>query len=181
MSDFGAQTQLRTHTVDNQPPPLEGVNAFTGDTVLREALVREGGEWATERMTDLGDVVNDPAHIEQAFLANTHTPQLRRFNRYGQRVDLIEFHPSYHHLMSLAYHHDLGGLPWNNPRPGAHVAKAAASILFNQLEGGVMCPYAISYGAVPLIRQQPELAAVWEAGLRSSTTPATACPTRRPA
>ncbi|MES2481704.1 MAG: acyl-CoA dehydrogenase family protein [Pseudomonadota bacterium] len=167
MSDFGAQTQLRTHTVENQPPPLEGVNAFTGDTVLREALVREGGEWAAERMTALGDVVNDPLHIEQAFLANTHTPQLRRFNRHGQRVDLIEFHPSYHHLMSLAYHHDLGGLPWNNPRPGAHVAKAAASILFNQLEGGVMCPYANSYGVIPLIRQQPELAAVWEAGLRS--------------
>lgn len=167
MSDFGPQSILRTHTVENQPSALEGVNAFTGDTVLREALVREGGEWATDRLSALGAVVNDPEHVENAFLANKHTPELRRFDRSGRRVDVIEFHPSYHHLMALAYRHDLGGLPWNNPQPGAHVAKAAASILFNQLEGGVMCPYAISYGSIPLIRQQPELAKVWEAGLRS--------------
>jgi putative acyl-CoA dehydrogenase len=167
MSDFGPQSILRTHTVENQPPPLEDVNAFTGDTVLREALLREGGEWATDRLTALGAVVNDPVHVENAFLANKHTPELRRFDRYGRRVDVIEFHPSYHHIMRLAYQHDLGGMAWNNSRPGAHVAKAAASILFNQLEGGVMCPYAISYGSIPLIRQQPELAKVWEAGLRS--------------
>ncbi|MBT2301900.1 acyl-CoA dehydrogenase family protein [Variovorax paradoxus] len=167
MSDFGAQSQLRTHAVENQAPPLEGVNAFVGDTALRESLVREGGEWAVDRLTALGDVVNDPEHVEQAFLANKHTPELRRFDRYGQRVDVIEFHPSYHHLMKLAYQHDVGAMPWNNPRPGAHVAKAAASILFNQLEGGVMCPYAITYGVIPLVRLQPELAAIWEKGLLS--------------
>ncbi|HSW20769.1 MAG TPA: acyl-CoA dehydrogenase family protein [Ramlibacter sp.] len=167
MSDFGPQASLRTHKVENQAPPLEGVNAFSGDVVLREAVIREGGDWALDRLTVLGDVVNDPENIENAFLANKHTPQLRRFDRFGQRIDMIEFHPSYHHLMGLAYKHDLGGMPWNNPRPGAHVAKAAASILFNQLEGGVMCPYAITYGVIPLIRQQPELAKVWEAGLLS--------------
>lgn len=168
MSEFGSQAQLRTHVVENQPPPLEGINAFSGDTVLREALVREGGEWASERLTALGAVINDPEHVQQAFLANTHTPQLRRYDRSGRRVDVIDFHPAYHHIMRLAYRHDLGGLPWNHPRPGAHVAKAAASILFNQLEGGVMCPYAISYGSIPLIRLQPELARVWEPGLRST-------------
>lgn len=167
MSDFGPQATLRTHTVENQVPFLEGVNAFTGDSILREAVVREGGEWAIDRLTALGDVVNDPVHIENAFLANKHTPELRRFDRSGRRIDAIDFHPSYHHLMSLAYRHDVGAMPWNNPRPGAHVAKAAASILFNQLEGGVMCPYAITYGVIPLIRLQPELAKVWEPGLLS--------------
>jgi putative acyl-CoA dehydrogenase len=167
MSDFGPQSILRTHTVENQPPPLEDVNAFVGDVALREALVREGGEWATDRLTALGAEINDPVNIENAFLANRHTPELRRFDRHGRRVDVIDFHPAYHRTMALAYRHGLGSLPWNNPRPGAHVAKAAASILFNQLEGGVMCPYAISYGSIPLIRQQPELAKVWEPGLRS--------------
>ncbi len=167
MSDFGPQVMLRTHNVENQAPPLEGINLFRGDAVLREAVVREGGEWAMDRLDTLGQVVTDPFNMEQAELANKHTPQLKRFDRYGHRIDAIEFHPSYHHLMTLAYEHDVGAMPWNNPRPGAHVAKAAASILFNQLEGGVMCPYAITYGVIPLIRQQPELAAMWEAGLLS--------------
>lgn len=168
MSYYGAQSELRTHTVENQAPPLEGGNAFRGDQALREALVREGGEWATDRLIALGEAINDPINIENAFLANKHGPELKRFDRYGHRIDTIEFHPAYHHTMSLAYRHDVGTLPWNHPRPGAHVAKAAASILFNQLEGGVMCPYAISYGVIPLLRLQPELAAVWEAGLRST-------------
>lgn len=168
MSYYNPQANLRTHTVENQAPPLEGGNAFSGDKALREALIREGGEWATERLDALGTAVNDPVNIENAFLANKHGPELKRFDRYGHRIDTIEFHPAYHHTMALAYSHDVGTLPWNNPRSGAHVAKAAASILFNQLEGGVMCPYAISYGVIPLLRLQPELAAVWETGLRST-------------
>lgn len=168
MSYFQPQAHLRTHTVENQVTPLEGGNAFQGDQALREALVREGGDWATPRLLALGDEINDPVNIENAVLANKHGPELKRFDRYGHRIDTIEFHPAYHHTMSLAYRHDVGTLPWNHPRPGAHVAKAAASILFNQLEGGVMCPYAISYGVIPLLRLQPELAAVWEAGLRST-------------
>lgn len=156
------RTQLRTHVVENQPPPLEFVNAYEQDTVLREAVEREGGAWANDNLMSLGGKVFDPEWIEKANLANRIVPELRRFNRFGQRVDTVEFHPSWHDIMGLAFEHEVHALPWRANRNGSHVARGAAEILFSQLECGVLCPVDITYGIVPMIRKQPELAKVWE-------------------
>jgi putative acyl-CoA dehydrogenase len=161
------EANLRTHTVENQPLPFAPKNVFLADVALVEALSREGGGWAHQRMVQLGAVAGDPENTKKAILANRFAPELKRFDSYGRRVDTVEFHPAWHDMMSLAWEHELHALPWNHPRPGAQVAKAAASILFNQLEGGVMCPYAISYGILPMLRLQPELAAIWEPLIRS--------------
>jgi putative acyl-CoA dehydrogenase len=82
--------------VENQPPPLEYVNAYESDTVLKEAVAREGGAWANDNLSALGGKVFDPEWIEKAHLANRIVPELRRFDRFGQRVDTVEFHPAWH-------------------------------------------------------------------------------------
>lgn len=166
--DLKPRTILRTHTVENQPLPLEKYNAFQCDGALQEAVVREGAAWATDALMLLGDTVGDPENVAQATLANRHSPVLRRFDAAGRRIDTVEFHPAWHHIMGLAYQHALGTGPWIHPRDGAHVAKAAGSILFNELEGGCMCPVAITYGSIPVIRKQPEIAAIWERPLLST-------------
>lgn len=158
---------LRTHSVENQPPAFEGRNAFADDAALTQAVSLYGAGWASHRLHALGADVGDERNIELASLANRYEPELKRFDRYGHRVDTVNFHPAWHDMMALAYRHEVGSLPWVEPKPGAHVAKAAASILFNQLEGGVMCPVAITYGIVPMLRQQPELAKSWETSLLS--------------
>lgn len=153
---------LRTHSVENQPAPLEFVNAFESDIVLKEAVEREGGGWACDNLTELGARVFDPEWIEKANLANRIVPELRRFNRLGQRVDTVEFHPAYHDIMGLALKHQVHALPWRANRGGGHVARAAAEILFSQLECGVLCPVDIIYGIVPMLRKQPGLSETWE-------------------
>ncbi len=156
------RSELRTHSVENQPPPLENVNAFTADLALCEAVKREGGDWRSDDLTTLGGKVFDPEWIEAATTANRVTPELRRFDRFGHRVDTVTFHPAWHDLMALAYEHEVHALPWRDGRPGGHVARGAASMLFAQLECGVLCPTAITYGVVPMLRQQADLAAQWE-------------------
>ncbi|MFM6830333.1 MAG: acyl-CoA dehydrogenase family protein [Novosphingobium sp.] len=162
MAYLHPRTDLQTHSVENQPPPLEGDNAFTGDIALREAVEREGGGWASGGLTSLGGKVFAPEWLEKANQANRFLPELKRFDRYGHRVDTVEFHPAWHDLMGLAYKHEVHALPWRTNRSGGHVARGAASMLFSQLECGVLCPTAITYGVVPMMRQQPDLAQVWE-------------------
>jgi putative acyl-CoA dehydrogenase len=162
MLSLSPRTTLRTHVVENQPPPLENVNAFLADHALREAVRREGGEWAEQSLTQLGAAVFDPEWVDRAVQANRFTPELKRFNRYGQRIDAVEFHPAWHDLMGLAYRQEVHAMTWRHKRKGGHVARAAASMLMAELECGVLCPTAITYGAVPMLRQQPDLAAAWE-------------------
>jgi putative acyl-CoA dehydrogenase len=162
MGYLNPNSVLRTHSVENQPAPLEFVNAFESDIVLKEAVEREGGGWASDNLTQLGARVFDPEWIEKANLANRIVPELRRFNRLGQRVDTVEFHPAYHDIMGLALKHQVHALPWRANRGGGHVARAAAEILFSQLECGVLCPVDIIYGIVPMLRKQPGLSESWE-------------------
>jgi len=107
-----------THEVLNQPPPLEHYNLFEQDRVLVEALAREGADWARERASALGDIAGGEP-LAWGAQANTHTPVLRTHDRYGHRIDAVEFHPAWHHLMRLAVQHELHALPWRTPRPGA--------------------------------------------------------------
>ena len=162
MSTVERPTGVRTHTVENQAPPLVDYNVFESDTVMKEAVKREGADWATEKISEVGEIAGRGDVIELGRLANENPPKLRTHDRYGNRVDVPEFHPSWHELMRLGISHELHSLPWRDPQPGAHVARAAAFMCFSQAEAGVGCPISMTYSVVPALRKQPELAEEWE-------------------
>ncbi len=152
-------SEADTHEVHNTPPVLAGYNAYDADPALAGALHREGGGWAEARARDLGASVGDPDFQELARLANRNIPQLRSHDSYGRRVDVVEYHPAYHQLMDRAMKAEVHGLAWTAERKGGHVARAALSYLWNQIENGVGCPVGMAYAAVPLLRAQDETAA----------------------
>jgi putative acyl-CoA dehydrogenase len=146
----------------NQPPPLVDYNIFEADAPLRESLEREGGAWAHDLVHELGRLAGTEQAIAWGFQANANPPQLRTHDRYGNRIDEVEFHPAWHNLMEVAIGHGLHALPWREPVAGAHAARAAAFYVWSQVEGGHGCPVSMTYAAVPALRNQPELAAMWE-------------------
>ena len=156
-----------THKVFNQPPPLLGHNLFARDRALREAVEREGAGWAAQRLHDFGETAGRTETQAWGFLANEHGPVLRTHNRAGHRIDEVEFHPAWHSLLGLGVEHGLHALPWREPQPGAHAARAAFFLILAQVEAGVGCPLSMTYSAVPALRLQPELAAEWEPRLTS--------------
>jgi putative acyl-CoA dehydrogenase len=156
-----------THEVLNQPPPLDGYNLFEQDHALAEALRREGAGWAEERARAFGAVAGGEP-MRWGAQANAYPPVLRTHDRYGHRIDEVEYHPAWHNLMQLAVANELHALPWRDPRPGAHVARAALFYLLSQAESGFGCPISMTYSAVPALRTQPEVAAEWEPRLTST-------------
>jgi putative acyl-CoA dehydrogenase len=150
-----------THEVLNQPPPLEPYNVFEHDRPLVEALHREGGAWAAEQVAAVGEIAGGEA-VEWGRQANEHTPTLRTHDRYGNRIDEVEFHPAYHKLMDVSVRHGLHSLPWTADQPGGHVARAAAFVAMGQAEGGHLCPISMTYSGVPALRATPALAEEWE-------------------
>jgi putative acyl-CoA dehydrogenase len=147
--------------VQNQPPPLEPYNLFATDVVLRDAVRREGAGWAESELTALGATLGKPETIQLGHDANRFAPQLRTLDRYGHRLDEVEFHPAWHELLGLALKSGLHSSPWANPKPGAHVARAAGTYMLGQIESGVYCPVAMTYGSVPTLRHAPGIAAEW--------------------
>ncbi|HEV2975174.1 MAG TPA: isovaleryl-CoA dehydrogenase [Solirubrobacteraceae bacterium] len=156
------QAPWRTHTVFNQPPPLEGVDVFASNTALVEAVQREGAGWVSERASALGRFVGGAPQQEWGRLANENKPILRTFDRYGNRIDEVEFHPAWHELMAMGVEHELHSLPWTSDEPFAHTARAALYMTAMQAEAGFCCPITMTFAAVPALRAQPELAAEWE-------------------
>ncbi|PWI20163.1 DNA alkylation response protein [Streptomyces sp. Act143] len=150
-----------THDVINQPPPLAPYDA-SDDTALLEGLRREGADWAEEDVRRLGRLAGSAEAQEWAELANRHEPELRTHDRYGHRVDEVEFHPSWHHLMRTAVAEGLAGAPWADARPGAHVARTAGGLAWGHTDAGHGCPTSMTYAAVPALRHQPDLAKVYE-------------------
>ena len=156
-----------THEVLNQPPPLEGVNLFACDRALVEGLSREGAAWAVERARLLGAAAaGEPMHWGAQ--ANTNPPLLRTHDRFGHRIDEVEFHPAWHELMRTAVAHELHALPWRHRRPGAHVARAAMYHVFTQAESGHGCPITMTFAAVPALQATASLAAEWVPHLTST-------------
>jgi putative acyl-CoA dehydrogenase len=153
---------VSTHDVTNQPPPLVDYNLFDADLPLRESLEREGGSWAHDMVRDLGRLAGTEEAIDWGFQANANPPKLRTHDRFGNRIDEVEFHPAWHRLMEVAIGHGLHALPWREPRPGAHAARAAGFYVWSQVEGGHGCPVSMTYAAVAALRNQPELAERWE-------------------
>jgi putative acyl-CoA dehydrogenase len=147
--------------ITNQPPPLEPYNLLQTDRVLAAALLREKAGWAADELATLGKTLGQPETIRLGFAANTNPPVLRAFDRYGHRVDEVEYHPAWHALLSLAVEAGLHASPWAAPRAGAHVARAVGTFMLAQIESGVYCPIAMTYGAVPALRHAPAAAAEW--------------------
>jgi putative acyl-CoA dehydrogenase len=157
------------HEVANQPPPLVDYNVFESDTILVEAVAREGAEWDRERIAAVGEYAGSEEAQELGRLANENGPKLRTHDRYGNRVDVPEFHPAWHELIAVAVANELHCSPWKGPRPGAHVARGAAFMCMSQAEAGIGCPISMTYSVIPALRTQPELAAEWEPRFLSST------------
>lgn len=149
-----------THEVFNQVPPLDGVNLYRIDLPLQEWLRRFGGDWAEARIDAYGALAGGPL-MQAGFLANENRPVFKSHDRYGHRIDLVEFHPAYHELMRTAIEHGLPSLPWSDPRPGANVARAALTYLHSQAEAGSGCPLTMTFACVPALRLQPEIAERW--------------------
>jgi len=150
-----------THEVANQPPPLEGYNLFDQDRALVEAVKREGAAFAAARIRAFGERVGGEP-LRWGEQANKNVPVLRTHDRFGHRIDEVEYHPAYHQLMDLAISNDTHGLPWRTPGPGTHVARAALFYLLSEVEAGVMCPIAMTFAVVPALRAEPEVAKEWE-------------------
>ncbi|MFF5306948.1 acyl-CoA dehydrogenase family protein [Streptomyces sp. NPDC013161] len=160
------QPRNATHDVTNQPPPLTPYDA-SEDAALLEGLRREGAGWAEEDVRRLGRAAGSEEAQEWGEQANRHEPELRTHDRYGNRIDEVEFHPSWHRLMGVAVAEGLAGAPWADDRPGAHVARTARGLVWGHTDAGHGCPTSMTYAAVPALRATPELAAVYEPLLTS--------------
>jgi len=151
-----------THDVTNQPPALVDYNLYELDTPLGECLAREDAGWAAQAVASFGAALGDAETIELGFQANRNEPQLRTHDRFGNRIDEVEYHPAWHSVMRLAMQHETHNLPWRNPTAGAHVARSAKLYMLAQIESGVCCPLTMTFASVPALRQQPDVYARWE-------------------
>jgi putative acyl-CoA dehydrogenase len=147
--------------VTNQPPALENYNLLSSDTILREALDREGAGWASADLTRLGARLGSAEMIAAGADANRYAPALKIYDRYGHRIDEVEFHASWHVLMDLALQSGLHTGPWVEPRKGAHVARAAGCYMLAQIESGAYCPVSMTYASVATLKHAPSIAAEW--------------------
>ncbi|TWV49310.1 DNA alkylation response protein [Streptomyces misionensis] len=176
----GPAGSAATHDVTNQPPPLAPYDA-SDDAALLEGRRREGAGWAEEDVRRLGTRAGSAEAQEWAEQANRYDPVLRTHDRYGHRVDEVEFHPAWHHLMRTAVAAGLAGSAWADERPGAHVARTAGGLVWGHTEAGHGCPTSMTYAAVPTLRAQPELAEVYEPLLTSREyEPGLRVPTGKP-
>jgi putative acyl-CoA dehydrogenase len=167
-----------TVTGANQPPPLEGYNLFLSDRALVDALHREGAGWADEQARRVGELVGGEPLV-WGHQANTHPPVLRSHDRFGERIDEIEFHPAWHAMMRFSIGHGVHALPWRERRPGAHVARAALLFLVAQVEAGHACPISMTFAATPLLEAAPEVGREWVPRLTSLAYDERALPVSR--
>jgi putative acyl-CoA dehydrogenase len=154
--------------VFNQPPPLEGLDLFSTNRPLVEATVRAGAGWVLERAARLGRLAGGEA-LRWGFEANENPPRLHTHDRYGNRIDEVEFHPAWHELMRMGVAWELHALPWRTTQAAAHSARAALYMTAIQAEAGFGCPITMTYAAVPALRAETDLAAAWEPLLTSTT------------
>ncbi|MCW2679144.1 MAG: acyl-CoA dehydrogenase [Frankiales bacterium] len=163
-----APSSAATHDVTNQPPPLVG-HDVAADPVLLAGVEREGAGWHVQDLHRIGRLAGSEEAQRWGEQANRYEPELRTVDRYGHRLDEVEFHPAWHSLMDVAVTEGLAGAAWADDRPGAHVARAAGFYTWGQVESGHGCPVSMTYAVVPALRTTPSLAAVYEPLLTSRT------------
>jgi len=156
---------IPTHEVINQPPEFD-YNLYEADMALSEAVSSFGGNGAAPELASYGETCRDNLHNHSA-LANRNKPQLRTFDRFGHRLNSVEFHPSYHKVMNDAVSAGLPSSPWASPGAGAHVERAAHVYMHCQSEQGTTCPTTMTFSAVPALRQQPDIGDAWIKGILS--------------
>jgi len=150
-----------THEVMNQASSLENCDLYSNDRPLRDAVHVFDADWAAERLKQTGVLVGSAKVQQLARQANRHLPELRTHDRFGHRVDVVEFHPAYHELMGLIFSCETHSFAWTHNRPGAHVARAALSYLWNQGENGICCPMGMTFASTLALRHDPALLAEW--------------------
>ncbi|HEX7321835.1 MAG TPA: acyl-CoA dehydrogenase family protein [Mycobacterium sp.] len=156
-----------THTVTNQVPPLQDHNPASSP-VLIEALIREGGQWGVDEVTEVGAISGSKQGQRWGELADRNRPILHTHDATGHRIDEVEYDPAYHELMRTAIGHGLHAAPWADPRPGSHVVRAAKTGVWT-CEPGHMCPISMTYAVVPALRYNDELAKTYEPLLTSAS------------
>jgi putative acyl-CoA dehydrogenase len=149
-------------TPDNQPPLLAGYNAFTADRWLGAVVARLGLECIAREANLLGEFVGSESGQQLAELANRFTPELKTHDRFGKRIDTVDYHPAYHELMSRAIGAGVHSLAWTAKTNGFS-SRAVLFYLWNQLENGTACPVTMTFASIPVLRRAPEIAREWEA------------------
>lgn len=157
-----------THDVLNQVPTLENYNLYTINPILKETVKREGAGWAEERLLTFGKQCGSKEVMQWASQANENTPVLHTHDRYGNRIDEVEFHPAWHQLMALSISNELHCLPWKNQQAGSHVARAALMMMLAETELGHLCPVSMTFSIIPALQTQPDVAAEWMPGILSN-------------
>jgi putative acyl-CoA dehydrogenase len=156
------QALASTHEVTNVSREMRDYNMFSQDAALQEAVQREAAGWAEADLTAFGQLTGSAGYRELGTLANRVLPELETHDRFGNRIDQVNFHPAYHQLMAVAYQHGLHSSSWTNPGPGAHVARAANFYMQSQVEAGHGCPVSMTHAAIPAIRATPAIAQQFE-------------------
>lgn len=149
-------SSFSTHGVDNQPPEFAPCDLWRSDLALQEAVAREGAAEFIPAIANYGLLAGTELH-RLSFDAHRDRPRLRTHDRFGHRIDSVEFHPNYHTIMRMAIEHGVTGLSWSQSRPGSHVARAALSYLHGQSEPGTSCPLTMTHAAVPVLAREPSL------------------------
>ncbi|AOA58606.1 isovaleryl-CoA dehydrogenase [Acinetobacter larvae] len=153
--------QFQTHRIENQPTALFDQNLWQSDLALQQATHHYAGDWADQQLNQMG-AVTGIQQMTLGELANTHKPILHRFDRYGRRIDEVEFHPAYHQLMHNAAEHAVHNFSWQNQhQSGAHVIRSALMYINSQADAGTACPLTMTHAAVPCLAHSPELSAIW--------------------
>src|SRR5215831_6011933 len=168
MNPVAPAVEVPADAVSNQVPALTGYDLFLTDSTLVKAVERAGAGWAREQLSELGRLMGTEEAQRWGFDANENPPVLHTHDRYGNRLDEVVFHPSWHHLMRTSVEHRLHSLPWESEQPGAHVARAALMMLTAQNEAGHTCPISMTFSAVAALRAEPEVAQEWEPRILSS-------------
>ncbi len=151
-----AASPFDTHDVDNQPPEFAARDLWADDAALREGVEREGAAAFAERLSAYGQLAGGEL-LRLSFDAHRDRPRLRTHDRFGHRLDRVEFHPNYHAVMAAAIEHGVAGLSWQGVQSGSHVARAALSYLHGQVEPGSSCPLTMTHAAVPVLRREAAL------------------------
>src|SRR2546428_7537471 len=152
---------MSTDRVLTQPPPLQDYDPLALDQALAQALRREGAAWPTAEIGALARATAAKEMLTLGFQANETPPRLRTHDRFGNRIDEVDFHPAWHELMRFSVANGVHAGPWRDPREGAHVARAAKMLLVSQTEAGHGCPISMTYSALPPLQRQPDLLEEW--------------------
>ena len=156
-----SSSQFRTHEVINQPQPMGPINSYLSDLPLREAVARFGGAWGEDHLVRAGESYGGEM-VELGEQANRNKPVFQPFDRYGRRIDHVDFHPAYHQLMANAMCHQVHSFSWQHQGTrGAFVIRGALFYLHCQAEAGTACPICMTHAVVPSLRLSPEIAEQW--------------------